>query len=379
MMTSPRSIQPPENGSLDLFSLSPEELRQKLTDMGMARYRADQILAWIYRRFVANFDEMTDLSRQDRQLMTERFRVELPRVQDVKRTGDGMTAKLLLQLRDGCAVEGVVMLHPKRRPTLCVSTQVGCAQGCLFCATGTMGLVRDMEASEILSQIWLLRRHLARDLGEERVPTLVFMGMGEPLDNEANLHKAIGVLNDASGFGLGSRKMTLSTVGSAAGIRRLADLNLQIQLAVSLHAATDALRRKMIPGQRTSRIEELIDAARDYHERTGREITFEYVLIDRVNDSEEEARRLATLMKGIRGKVNLIPLNPVDHNNMQPPAPLSLSRFRNALEQGGIKVTVRHSQGREISAACGQLAVNSSRPQDSAAGAFAGPSPRRCA
>ncbi|MBI3890433.1 MAG: 23S rRNA (adenine(2503)-C(2))-methyltransferase RlmN [Candidatus Wallbacteria bacterium] len=275
----------------------------------------------------------------------------------MSRSTDKLTTKLLLALADGAAVEGVVMHHPKRRPTLCVSIQVGCGQGCLFCATGTMGLVRDMTASEILSEIWLLRRHMVREDAVDLVPTLVFMGMGEPLDNEANFVRALGILNGQAGFGLGSRKITLSTVGSPERIRRLAELGMQIHLAVSLHAATDRLRGKLVPGQKGVAVADLVAAARHYFERTGREVTFEYVVIRKVNDSEDDAALLASLLRGFPGKVNLIPLNPVSHNAMLPPVPAVLARFREILAKAGIKVTVRHSQGRDINAACGQLAV----------------------
>lgn len=345
-------------GPVDFFSLDPAALRREVVALGLPAFRANQLLEWVYKKYVADFGAMTNLGPGDRRKLAGRFVFGLPRVGRVSRSGDGMTTKLLLVLADGAAVEGVVMLHPRRRPTLCVSTQVGCAQACLFCATGTMGLRRDMTSGEIVGQIWHLRRHLAVDAAVAHVPTLVFMGMGEPLDNEANFLHALEVLHGPAGFGLGSRKITVSTVGEPARVRRLAELGLQIHLAVSLHAASDALRRKLVPGQRAIPVSEVLAAARHFHERTGREVTFEYVMIDRVNDSEEEAALLARLLKGFPCKVNLIPLNPVRHNRMKTPAPASLALFRDRLVRQGVKVTIRHSQGRDIDAACGQLAVN---------------------
>ncbi|MBI3891243.1 MAG: 23S rRNA (adenine(2503)-C(2))-methyltransferase RlmN, partial [Candidatus Wallbacteria bacterium] len=210
-MNSATSTSGPVRETLDFFALTPDEIRQEIRALGMPAYRAEQILAWVYKRFVADFAEMSDLSKADRDALSARFRFCLPRVSRVSRSTDKLTTKLLLALADEAAVEGVVMHHPRRRPTLCVSIQVGCGQGCLFCATGTMGLVRDLTASEILSEIWLLRRHMVREDAVDLVPTLVFMGMGEPLDNEANFVRALGILNGQAGFGLGSRKITLST------------------------------------------------------------------------------------------------------------------------------------------------------------------------
>jgi 23S rRNA (adenine2503-C2)-methyltransferase len=250
--------------------------------------------------------------------------------------------------------------------------QVGCAQGCLFCATGAMGLARNMTAGEIVGQIWQLRRYLLRERGLELVPTLVFMGMGEPLDNEASLRQALEVLNGPDGFGLASRKLTISTVGGPDKILALASLGLQVQLAISLHAASDDLRGRLIPGQRGVAVQALVEAAREFFRKTGREVTFEYVVIDRVNDSEEEALRLARLLDGFQCRVNLIPLNPVSHNRMQPPGAGALRRFQAALTARGVKCTVRHSQGRDILAACGQLATRSRQREDDDPG-------RRCA
>ncbi|MBI4867000.1 MAG: 23S rRNA (adenine(2503)-C(2))-methyltransferase RlmN [Candidatus Wallbacteria bacterium] len=356
-MNSVSSTSEPDSRPSDFFALTAGEFRERVRSLGLPAYRGEQVLAWVYKRFVADFDEMSDLSKPDRSALGAAFRFRLPSVSRVSRSSDRLTTKLLLALDDGAAVEGVVMHHPRRRPTLCVSVQVGCAQGCLFCATGSMGLSRNMTAAEILAEIWLLRRHMIREDKVDAVPTLVFMGMGEPLDNEEGFFRALAMLNSQEGFGLGSRKITVSTVGGPDRIRRLAELGLQLQLAVSLHAATDSLRGRLVPGQKGVAVAELVDAARYYFQKTGREVTFEYVVIQRVNDSEEDATRLAGLLRGFPGKVNLIPFNPVSHNAMKPPEPEALARFRELLTRASIKVTIRHSQGRDINAACGQLAV----------------------
>ncbi len=371
-MTPARTLPAPDAGPEDFFGLTPAEFSERLRASGLPAFRAKQVLAWVYRRYESSFEAMTDLSAADRTALSGRYSIEPPVISQVSRSSDGVTDKLLLRLCDGLPVEGVVMLHPRRRPTLCVSMQVGCAQGCLFCATGTMGLVRNMTAGEIVGQIWQLRRYLLRERGLEQVPTLVFMGMGEPLDNEPNLRQALEVLNGPAGFGLASRKITVSTVGGPDKILALAGLGLQVQLAVSLHAASDELRGRLVPGQRGVSVKALVDAAREFFRKTGREVTFEYVVIERVNDSEEEAVRLARLLDGFQCKVNLIPLNPVGHNRMQPPAAAVLRRFEAVLTTRGVKCTVRHSQGRDILAACGQLATRSRRREDDDPG-------RRCA
>jgi 23S rRNA (adenine2503-C2)-methyltransferase len=371
-MTPDRTPPAPGAGPEDFFALTPAEFSERLRASGLPAFRARQVLAWVYRRYESSFEAMTDLSAADRTALSGRFRLEPPVISQVSRSSDGMTDKLLLRLSDGLPVEGVVMLHPRRRPTLCVSMQVGCAQGCLFCATGAMGLARNMTAGEIVGQIWQLRRYLLRERGLELVPTLVFMGMGEPLDNEASLRQALEVLNGPDGFGLASRKLTISTVGGPDKILALASLGLQVQLAISLHAASDDLRGRLIPGQRGVAVQALVEAAREFFRKTGREVTFEYVVIDRVNDSEEEALRLARLLDGFQCRVNLIPLNPVSHNRMQPPGAGALRRFQAALTARGVKCTVRHSQGRDILAACGQLATRSRQREDDDPG-------RRCA
>lgn len=346
----------------NLLSFSPDQLEHRFRALQLPAYRARQVGRWIFRKYVSDFSRMTDLPADLRGRLRDAFQVRLPRVASASPSKDRMTWKLLLVLEDGQGVEGVLMFHPKRRPTLCISTQVGCAQGCLFCASGKMGLRRDLSAAEILGQVWLLRRLLHVQLDDRRTPTLVFMGMGEPFDNEENFIKAVQVLNDPAGFGLGSRRMTISSVGEPDKIRRLARLGLSVNLALSLHAPDDALRGKLMPRQKGTPVRDVIEAARTFREATGRDVTFEYVLIRGVNDGLDQARQLAALLKGFPGKVNLIPHNPVTFNKMRPPSKPCLSAFQRHLEGGGLKVTVRHSQGGDIDAACGQLALREMIP-----------------
>ena len=343
----------------DLYRLLPEEMEKMVMDMGQPRYRADQILYPLYYKFPKNISEIRQLPTAMRDKLVEEGYVigsatEIHRVV----SEDGDTTKLLLNLADGTPVETVLIQyqstkingHP--RSTICVSTQVGCAMGCTFCATGQMGFERNLKAEEIVAQVI----HFAELLEKrgQHVTNLVFMGMGEPLANYDETIRAVTLLTHARGFGIGQRNITISTIGIISGIERLADEDLQIGLAISLHSPNDKLRQKLVPTAGPHSVEDLIAAGKSYFKKTGRRVTFEYALIENVNDSPEIAKELASLLEGNGSHVNLIPINPTA-GNFQRPSRKSVLEFERILLNAGVNCTVRVEKGSEISAACGQL------------------------
>lgn len=343
--------------SPSLYDLSLDELAERLASFGEPPYRARQIWRWAYRRFAQRYEAMTDLPAP----LRTRLERELP-LAPVEETGflrsaDGRTRKSLLRLADGELIEAVLMLYDPRsdsrgRATACLSTQAGCAMGCVFCATGQAGFRRNLSAGEIVAQAVTLARHLHEEEGR-RLTNVVFMGMGEPLANYEATMRAVRILNAREGFGIAARHITISTVGLVTGIRKLAGERLQVGLAVSLHAPDDALRRRLIPSQQRP-LAEILDAVRYYTERTGRRVTFEYVLIEGVNDGGQQARALGRLLGGLLCHVNLIPVNPTGAAFRRPPRSRVLA-FQRVVEEAGVPCTVRVEKGVEIAAACGQL------------------------
>ena len=337
-------------------------LEARFAAWGEPAYRARQAARWALREGVTSFEAMTDLPRPLRARLAEVFTLAPPPVLAQTATDDGATTKVLLDLGAGDAVEAVRMDYdPDRRAhepgsrarsTVCVSTQVGCAMGCVFCATGQQGFTRHLNPAEILAQVL----HFTRNHGpERRVSNVVFMGMGEPLANYDATLAAVRWLIDPHGLGLRARGVTISTVGLERPIRRLAGEGLQVGLAVSLHAPDDALRRRLIPTPGGTTIDGLLDASRDYIERTGRRVSFAYALLERVNDEREQARRLAARLRGIRAHVNLIPYNPTAGAGLRRPSLARVRAFQRELQTAGINATVRIERGVEIAAACGQL------------------------
>jgi 23S rRNA (adenine2503-C2)-methyltransferase len=335
----------------------PDELRERLAELGEPPFRADQLCRWAYQRFARGYDEMTDLPAR----LRERLATELPfataPVIAEQRSHDGATRKALLRLAGGDTIESVLMEYDpteqsRARATVCISTQAGCAMGCVFCATGQQGFLRNLSAGEIVQQAL----HFARELhaAGERITNVVFMGMGEPLANYAATLKAVRILTDPHAFTLGQRRITLSTVGLVPQMRRLAGEGLQIGLAVSLHSPDDALRRELVPTARFS-VAEILAAADGYAATTGRRYTIEYALIDRRNDSLALATELAARLRGRPCHVNLIPLNPTANGGLRRPSRQRVLAFERVLREGGINVTVRVEKGVEIAAACGQL------------------------
>ncbi|MFA0744374.1 MAG: hypothetical protein LASZOEIN_001164 [Candidatus Fervidibacter sp.] len=323
-----------------LVGMTTQELEAFAEQLGEPKYRGRQLAMWIYRKGVITFDAMTDLPKAFRERLREIATINPLQVIDVKVASDG-TTKYLSQLPDGETVEFVFIPHSDW-DTICVSTQVGCPIGCKFCASGT-SFSRNLTAGEIVGQVLIARRR--------ENPNIVFMGMGEPLLNFDNLAKAIKLLNHE--VGIGARRMTVSTVGIVQGIRKLAQLGMQVNLAVSLHAPNDELRSKLIPAKLPP-IAEVMKACWEYFQATKRRITFEYVLLKGVNDKVEHAVELTRLLKGLPCHVNLIPYNPTV-DEFERPSEFAIERFRQILADKGIPVTVRHERGTEIQGACGQL------------------------
>lgn len=343
----------------DLYRLLPEEMEKMVMDMGHPRYRADQILYPLYYKFPNDISELRQLPKSMREtLVAEEYFIgsatEIHRVV----SEDGDTTKLLLNLVDGTPVETVLIQYPSSkvnghpRSTICVSTQVGCAMQCIFCATGQMGFERNLRSEEIVAQVI----HFANILEKrgEHVTNLVFMGMGEPLANYDETIRAIRLLTNDRGFGIGQRNITISTIGIISGIDRLADEDLQVGLAISLHAPNDKLRKRLVPTAGPTSVDDLIAAGKRYFKKTGRRVTFEYALIEGVNDSLETASELAMLLESNGSHVNLIPINPTA-GNFQRPSRRNVLDFERILRNAGVNCTVRVEKGSEISAACGQL------------------------
>jgi len=343
----------------DLYRLLPEEMEKLVMELGQPRYRADQILYPIYNKFPKDISEILQLPTSLRdKLIAEGYTIGSAKEVNRIVSEDGDTTKILLNLVDGNPIETVLIQYPTSkinghpRSTICVSTQDGCAMGCIFCATGQMGFKRNIKAEDIVAQVI----HFARLLQErdQHVTNLVFMGMGEPLANYDEMIRAVRLLTDNRCFGLGQRHITISTIGIIKEIDRLADENLQIGLAISLHAPNDKLRRKLVPTAGPHSVNDLISAGRRYYKKTGRRVTFEYALIEGINDSPEVAAELAYLLEGNGSHVNLIPINPTD-GNFKRPARRSVLEFERILVNAGVNCTIRVEKGSEISAACGQL------------------------
>lgn len=337
---------------VSLYDLSFDEMTQFVVDLGEKKFRAKQIWQWLYQHPVLDFAEMTSLSKPLRQkLAGAAILVPFKRVA-VQRSNDGQTKKVLFELPDGKLIETVRMRYDKRR-TLCISSQAGCAMGCVFCATGQMGFFRHLSVAEIVAQVMYFANELAK-VGE-RVTNVVMMGMGEPLHNYENTLQALDRLIDPAGYNLGARKITISTVGHIPAIRRYADEQRQTPLAISLHAATDFERDKLIPVNKKWPVADLIDACEYYIARTGRRLTFEWALIAGKNDTIEQAQALGRLIKGLLCHVNLIPLNPTKGYGGEPSSHETVTDFQSELAYFGVSSTVRVRRGIDIQAGCGQL------------------------
>ena len=346
------TIQPP-----DLANLDRQALESALEERGHKRFHARQIFRWIYKRGVTDVASMTDLSHELRATLAQEFTITTPTIVTRETSTDG-TEKFLLRLADGRQLESV-FIPDTPSMTFCISTQVGCAMACAFCLTGKMGLVRNLTAGEIAGQVRVLAGAL--DMRDRKF-NIVLMGMGEPLHNYDETMRALRMLNDEYGFAMSPRRVTLSTVGLLPALEKLAHEPVMPNLAISLHAPTDQLRGELVPLNRKYGVADIIAACKRFPMTRRSRITFEYVLLAGVNDSPEDARKLATLLSGVKSKVNLIPLNAAPGIPFERPSDEAIDRFARILADRGLIVSVRKSRGRDIRAACGQLLVEGQKP-----------------
>ena len=335
---------------IDLKNLSPSELNQFLESFGKERYRSTQILRWFYQKGIHSFDEMTNLSKRFRQELSQISFISTLHPVHMEQARDG-TKKFLFQLGDGNRTESV-LIPDKARLTLCLSTQVGCAFGCQFCLTGKIGGKRDLTVSEIVNQILAVRKMLPE---KTSLTNIVLMGMGEPLANYDNTLKAINLMHHPDAFKFSSRKITLSTIGLLPELERLAKEKISFRLAISLNASDEETRSQLMPVNRRYPLKRILGLCKNFPLRPRTRITFEYVMVQGVNDSPQDAKRLLRILKGIPSKINLIPLNEAPEIPFKRPSEEKIKGFQEILMEGGLTAIVRTSKGREISAACGQL------------------------
>ena len=334
---------------LDIKSLTLEELKMEMERIGEKPFRAKQLYQWMHQKLARGFDEMTNLPAAMREKCAAEYEYTAVKQVRMQESGIDGTKKFLFELQDGSLVESVWMKY-KHGNSVCISSQVGCRMGCAFCASTLDGLERSLLPSEMLDQIYAITL-----LTGERVSNVVVMGTGEPLDNFENLLKFLELLTDENGLHISQRNVTVSTCGLVPRIKELADKELQITLALSLHATTDEKRRKLMPIANKYTIAELMEACAYYFERTGRRITFEYALVGGVNDTSEDARELTELIRSLNCHVNLIPVNPIKERSFVQSESEAIAAFKNKLEKNGINVTIRREMGRDIDGACGQL------------------------
>ena len=333
----------------DILSLNLQELTNEITALGQPKFRAKQIYRWLHKAFVTEFSQMSDLSLSLRELLNDNFVIFGCAIEKKLVSEYDSTVKYLFKLHDGEFIESVLMKY-KYGYTVCVSSQVGCRMGCTFCASTLSGVVRNLNPSEILSQIYTISRD-----NDIRVSHVVMMGMGEPFDNYDNVLKFLQLVSDENGVNLSMRHISLSTCGIVPKIYSLMEENLQLTLSVSLHAPNDELRSSMMPVNKKYPVNELIGACREYTLKTSRRISFEYSLVKNVNDTDECAQELARLLKGMLCHINLIPVNEVTETGCKKSSPERVKRFADILSSKGFTVTVRRELGSDINAACGQL------------------------
>lgn len=343
-----------------IYDLEISDLHNYFGKIGEPSYRADQIWQGLYKNYWNTADEFSNLPKTLREKLDQTFQFEILKPVRYLDSSDGQTRKTLFKLQDNRLIEAVLMKYDpsthkgKGRRTLCISSQAGCAMGCIFCATGQMGFKRNLTSGEIVAQVMYYARMLHEQ--EENVTNVVLMGMGEPFHNYDNVMAAIDRLMNSDGYNFGARRFTISTVGLVPKIRRFADEKRQVNLAISLHAAEDDERSEIMPVNKKHNISKLLEACRYYVDQTGRRVTFEWALISGVNDTEDVARKLASRLKGLMCHVNAIPLNPTDGYKGQATTRQSAAKFKEALEQAGIPCTIRMRRGIDIQAGCGQLA-----------------------
>ena len=333
----------------DIMLYTIEDLKQYLISVGEKPFHAKQIYEWIHQKLVDNFDEMSNISNKLRERLKEDFFIESLEIVKVLTSKVDGTQKFLFRLRDGNVIESVLMKY-KHGNSVCISTQVGCRMGCRFWASTLDGLVRCLSASEMMQEIYRIQKY-----SNERVSNIVLMGSGEPMDNFDNVILFLQRISDENGLHISQRNITISTCGLVENMKRLADMNVQVTLALSLHAADEETRQELMPIARKYTISQVLEACQYYFEKTGRRITFEYSLVAGVNDTIPEAKKLASRIKGMNCHVNLIPVNPIKERNFKKSSGNSIMGFKNYLEKNGINVTIRREMGSDIQGACGQL------------------------
>lgn len=333
----------------DLKSMNFEQVKAVMEELGEKAFRAKQIYEWMHTKLVDSFDEMTNLSKALRDKLSENFELTSLRVVDKRESAKDGTCKFLFELSDNRVIESVLMKY-KHGNSVCISSQVGCRMGCRFCASTLGGLERNLTPAEMLDQIYKIQK-----MSGERVSNVVLMGTGEPLDNYDNVLQFIQLLTDENGLNISQRNITVSTCGLVNRIRDLANEELQITLAISLHAPNDKIRKEIMPIANKYTINEIVDAVTFYYNKTGRRISFEYSLVEGVNDSEENAKELIHVVRGLNCHVNLIPVNPIKERDFKQTQMQFVQNFKNILEKNRINVTIRREMGSDIDAACGQL------------------------
>ena len=333
----------------NLLDFTLDEFSSWLKENGESAFRAKQIFDWIYKKEVFNFEEMKNISKALISKLSENFYIGIPEVIDYLSSSEDGTRKILLGLGDGNIIECVIMRY-KYGNSICVSTQIGCRMGCKFCASTLEGMVRNLTAGEILSEVLIGQKLLG-----ERISNIVLMGSGEPLDNYDNVMKFLELVNADYGLNIGQRHITLSTCGLVPKIREMADKEMQVTLAISLHAVSDEKRKTIMPIANKYSIKEILDACEYYIKKTNRRVTFEYALVKDVNDGNEDAKALGQLLKGMLCHVNLIPVNEIKENSFKRSSNKRIEEFAEILKSKGIEATVRREMGSDINAACGQL------------------------
>jgi 23S rRNA (adenine2503-C2)-methyltransferase len=340
----------------DIRAYTKTELRDFFVSKGQQAFRGNQVYEWLWKRSVHTFDEMTNISLDTRAFLDEYFVINHIAVDDMQRSNDG-TVKNAVKLFDGLVVESV-MIPTDSRTTACVSSQVGCAMGCTFCATARLKKQRNLNPDEIYDQVAAINQESELYHGH-KLSNIVFMGMGEPLLNYENVMKSIDMITSDEGLGMSPRRITLSTVGIPKMIKRMADENVKFNLAVSLHSAIDSVRSSMMPVNESSNLDDLMQSLQYWHNKTGNRITFEYIVWKDINDNQESIDALVAYCKRVPAKVNLIEYNPIDDGEFQQADPKMTDRYVFELERNNIIVNVRRSRGKDIDAACGQLANKS--------------------
>lgn len=337
----------------NIFNYTHPQLVDLLTSMGEKKFRATQLYSWIYEKGVLNFDDMTDISKKSIDLLKETFTFDLPKIHSRQNSDDG-TIKLLLELGDGALIETVLMRYSYGN-SVCVTSQVGCNMGCKFCASGLLKKKRDLTSGEILGQVYLVNQLLQKEDKTSRVSHVVIMGIGEPFDNYDHVMNFIRIINHPKAFAIGARHITVSTCGIVPRIKQFAHEGIQVKLAISLHAPTEEKRKQLMPITMAYPLAELMDACRYYEEVTNKRVTFEYILLEGVNDSLDDAAALVHLVKDMLAFVNLIPYNSVEEHGFKRSSNNRQRAFFDYLMQNGVNTTMRKEFGSDIDAACGQL------------------------